>query len=89
MFKFKVMIISKKQLGKLDFVSIDSWSDEDAEFEILNLKNEYNQNILCTFNGKNCEMVELSNEDLYNGRIELRGCKSIEGIEKVIKLLND
>ena len=70
------MIISKRQIEKIDFEVSDSWI-EDGMIEIEIYQRD---DIEITFYGKQCQIIELN-------KFEIKGVKSIQALEKFIDLV--
>ena len=70
------MIITKRQIEKIDFEISDSWiEDNGIEVDIYQ-----RDDIEITFNGKQCVKIELN-------EFEIKGVKSIQALEKFIDLV--
>lgn len=70
------MIISKRQIEKIDFEVSDSWiEDGGIEIEIYQ-----RDDIEITFYNKQCQKIELN-------EFEIKGVKSIQALEKFIDLV--
>ena len=70
------MIITKRQIEKIDFEISDSWiEDNGIEVDIYQ-----RDEIEITFKGKQCVKIELN-------EFEIKGVKSIQALEKFIDLV--